>query len=206
MKLYSFRLSGHAHRTHLFLSILGLEYETIEVNVRAGEQKSPAYLSLNPFGQVPVLIDGDAVIPDSTAILVYLAKQYAPKSWLPETPLEAAEVQRWLSVASGEITYGIAAARLITLFGAPRNAEEVIARSHAILTQLDEVLAQRDWIAGLAPTIADIALYSYIERAAEGNVDRSPYRNVNRWLERMESLPGFIPFERSAIGLEHRAA
>jgi glutathione S-transferase len=202
MKLYSFTLSGHSHRARLFLSILGIAYETIEIDLREREQKSPEHLKLNPLGQVPVLVDGDDVVADSTAILVYLARKYAPKSWLPDTPYEAAQVQRWLSVASGEVTYGLAAARLITLFGAPRNAEETIGRSHAILAVLDEELAQRDWIAGAEPTIADIALYSYVERAPEGNVDRSPYANVDRWLRSVEALPGFIPFQRSPVGLE----
>lgn len=205
MKLYSFRLSGHCHRVHLFLSVLGIDYETIEVDLRAREQKSPAYLNLNRLGQVPVLVDGDTVIADSTAILVYLARKYAPKRWLPDTPNEAAEVQRWLSVASGEVSYGIAAARLITLFGARRNADEVIERSHATLAVLDEELNARDWIAGLEPTIADIALYGYVERAPEGNVDRSRYSNVNRWLRRIEAMPGFIPFQRSSVGLEAAA-
>jgi glutathione S-transferase len=205
MKLYSFQLSGHSHRARLFLSILGIDHETIEVDLRKREQKSPEHLKLNPLGQVPVLVDGDKVIADSTAILIYLARQYAPKSWLPDTPYEAAQVQRWLSVASGEITYGLAAARLITLFGVPRNAEETIERSHAILAVLDQALAQNDWIAGAAPTIADIALYSYVERAPEGNVDRSPYAHVNRWLRRVEALPGFIPFQRSPVGLEQAA-
>jgi glutathione S-transferase len=202
MKLYSFQLSGHSHRARLFLSILGLDYETMEVDLRAGAQESPTHLNLNRFGQVPVLVDEEAVISDSNAILVYLAKKYAPPSWLPDTPSEAAQVQRWLSVAAGEITYGLAAARLITLFGAARNPVEVIGRSHAILAVIDAELAQREWIAGPAPTVADLALYSYIERAAEGNVDRSAYSNVSRWLRRVEASPGFIHFQASPVGLQ----
>jgi glutathione S-transferase len=202
MKLYSFQLSGHSHRARLFLSILGIAHETIEVDLRVREQKSPEHLRLNPLGQVPVLVDGEDVITDSTAILVYLARKYAPKSWLPDTPYEAAQVQRWLSVASGEVTYGLAAARLITLFGAARNAEETIGRSHTILAVLDETLARNYWVAGAVPTIADIALYSYVERAPEGNVDRSQYAHVTRWLGSVEALPGFIPFQRSPVGLE----
>ncbi|GAB2872951.1 glutathione S-transferase [Paraburkholderia jirisanensis] len=202
MKLYSFKLSGHSHRVRLFLSLLAIPYEHVEVDLATREQKSPEHLRLNPLGQVPVLADGDVVLADSTAILVYLAKKYAPAGWLPDTPAEAARVQRWLSIASGEITYGLAAARLITLFGAARNAEEVTGRSHAILAVLDAELAQTDWLAGSTVTIADIAAYSYVDRAPEGNVDRSRYSNVSRWLRRVEALPGFIPFTRSPVGLE----
>lgn len=202
MKLYSFHLSGHSHRVRLFLSLLGIQFESVEVDLRSRAQKSPEHLRLNRFGQVPVLVDGDEVISDSTAILVYLARKYGARNWLPESPRDAASVQRWLSVASGEITYGIAAARLITLFNAPRNAEEVISRSHAVLQVMEEELAGREWIAAAIPTIADVALYSYVERAPEGNVDTSAYHNIHRWLHRIEALPGFVPFAKSPIGLE----
>jgi glutathione S-transferase len=195
MKLHHFPLSGHAHRAHLFLGLLGVEYELVFVDLRSKAHKSEEFLALNPFGQVPVLEDGATVIPDSNAILVYLAKKYGRTDWLPETAAEAAAVQRWLSVAAGQIAFGPCAARLVTLFGASFNHAEVIARAHAILKLVEETLAGRDWIVGgKAPTIADVALYSYIARAPEGDVDLSPYKEVLAWLKRVEALPGFVPF------------
>lgn len=77
MKLYSFPLSGHAHRARLFISLLGLPHEVVELDLKAGANKQPEYLALNPFGQVPLLDDGGTLIPDSNAILVYLAKKAA---------------------------------------------------------------------------------------------------------------------------------
>lgn len=201
MKLYFHPLSGHAHRVRLFLSLLGLPYALVQVDLAKGAHKSPEFLKLNPLGQVPVLDDEGSIIADSNAILVYLAKKSGRTDWLPESPAGAAAVQKWLSVAAGQIAYGPAAARLITLFGAPLNASEVIARAHAILGQLDRELAGRDWIAAAQPTIADVALYSYIARAPEGNVDLSSYTNLNRWLARIEALPGFVPFASSPVGL-----
>jgi glutathione S-transferase len=70
-----------------------------------------------------------------------------------------------------------------------------------VLKVIDEELAGRDWIALDHPTIADVALYSYIARAPEGNVDLSAYRNVNAWLKRIESLPGFVEFQQTPAGL-----
>lgn len=156
---------------------------------------------MNPFGEVPVLQDDGVFISDSTAILVYLAKKTGNTGWLPEDALGAARVQRWLSVASGEIAYGPCAARLLTVFNKPFDADEVIARAHNILALIDGELAGRDWIAADRPTIADVALYSYIARSPEGNVDRFKYGNVTDWLTRIESLEGFLPFPKTGIGL-----
>ncbi|WP_027796027.1 glutathione S-transferase family protein [Paraburkholderia acidipaludis] len=201
MKLYYTPLSGHAHRAQLFLSLLGVEHELVSLDLRAGEHKTPAFLQINRFGQVPVLVDGDTVIPDSNAILVYLAKKYQRTDWLPETAAGAAAVQRWLSVAAGQVAYGLCAARLITLVGAPFNADETISRAHAILQLIDAELDGREWIAAPHPTIADVALYSYIANAPEGNVDLGGYSHVAAWLTRMESLPRFVPFIQTPIGL-----
>ncbi|MGX5774357.1 glutathione S-transferase family protein [Methylorubrum zatmanii] len=201
MKLYSLSLSGHAHRARLFLSLLGVPYEVVEVDLAGGQHKSPDFLALNPFGQVPVLDDDGTIVPDSNAILVYLAKKFGRGDWLPEDPEGAARVQRWLSVAAGPIAFGPAAARLVTLFGASFDTGEVIARAHAILTLVDAELSARDWLAAGHPTIADVALYSYIAVAPEGNVDLAPYAHLGAWLARIEALPGFEPLPRSAVGL-----
>nr|WP_316656116.1 glutathione S-transferase [uncultured Gellertiella sp.] len=201
MKLYYHPLSGHAHRAHLFLSLLGIEFELVTVDLKAGAQKTPDFLKLNPFGQVPVLDDRGTVIADSNAILVYLAKKHGDLNWLPETPACAAAVQRWLSVAAGEIASGPARARLITLFNAPHDAGQTIASAHRVLAIIEKELASREWIAALHPTIADIALYSYVSKAPEGNVDLAAYGNIDKWLRRIEALKGFVPFVQSPVGL-----
>ena len=203
MKLYYHPLSGHSHRAHLFLSLTGVPFELIDVDLAAAEHKQPGFLAMNAFGEVPVLDDGGTVIADSNAILVYVARKIGPSSWLPTDLVQEAEVQRWLSVAAGKIAYGACAARLITVFGAPFNPAEVIKRAHATLVVIEQTLTTRRWIAGTtAPTIADVALYSYIERAPEGNVDLSGYSHIAAWLRRIEALPGFVPFRRTSAGLE----
>ncbi|MHC2018051.1 glutathione S-transferase family protein [Methylobacterium sp. CM6247] len=201
MKLFHMALSGHAHRARLFLSLVGADCEIVEVDLAAGAHRTPEFLALNPFGQVPVLVDGDVVVPDSNAILVYVAKTLGRTDWLPEDALAAARVQRWLSVAAGPIAFGPAAARLITVFGARFDTAEVIARAHQILGRIEAELDGRDWIAADHPTIADVALYSYVAAAPEGNVDLGPYSEIRAWLGRIEALPGFVPFPTTAAGL-----
>lgn len=206
MKLYHFPLSGHAHRARLFFSLINADVEIIDVDLANGEHKGEAFLALNPFGQVPVLVDGDTVISDSTAILVYGAKKFGRTDWLPEAPAAAARVQRWLSVAAGELAAGPGRARLITVFGNQADPVETIANAHAILKLIESELEGRNWIIGGAqPTIADVALYSYISGAPEGNVDLSAYPRINAWLERIERLEGFVPFQKTVIGLREAA-
>lgn len=201
MKLYFHPISGHAHRARLFLSLIGADVEIVEVDLAKGEHKSPEYLAKDRFGQVPLLDDEGTFIADSNAIMVYAAKKFARTDWLPDDALGAAKVQRWLSVAAGHIAFGPAAARLITIFNAGFNPDEVIQRAHGILKLIEAELEGRDWIADDRPTIADVALYSYIKRAPEGNVDLSAYTNVNNWLARVEALPGFVEFGQTAVGL-----
>ena len=201
IKLYRYPLSGHSHRVELFLSLLDLPTELINVDLAAGAQKAPAFLELNPFGQVPVIQDGEVTLADSNAILVYLASQYADEHWLPREPARAAAVQRWLSVAAGLVAFGPAAARLITVFQAPFNAEEVIARAHGLFAVMEKELQKTSFLVGEAPTIADVANYSYIAHAPEGNISLTPYPHLRSWLARIEGLPRFIPMPRSAVGL-----
>ncbi|OLU32370.1 glutathione S-transferase family protein [Pseudomonas sp. PA27(2017)] len=205
MKIHHVTLSGHAHRAVLFASLLGLKPELVEVDLAGGANKQPEFLALNPFGQVPVLEDDGVVVADSNAILVYLAKKTGRTDWLPEDPAGAAAVQRWLSVAAGELAYGPCAARLITVFGADFNAEEVIARAHVLLARLERHLSGRQWLAADHPTIADVALYSYLARAPEGNVDLSAYEQVRAFLARIEALPGFVAIPQTPAGLTANA-
>src|SRR6185295_3340487 len=84
IRLYSFFLSGHAHRVELFLSLLGLPFEKREIDLAKGEQQTPEFTALNPWRQVPVIQDGDVTLADSNAILTYLALRYdADGAWLP---------------------------------------------------------------------------------------------------------------------------
>lgn len=201
MKLYNFPLSGHAHRARLFLSLLNAKAEIIDVDLANGAHKTPEFLKLNPFGQVPVLEDGDVVVNDSNAILVYVATKLGAKDWLPDDLASIAKIQKWLSVAAGEIAYGPCAARLITVFGADFRPDEVIARAHRILFLINAELGKHPFIIGETPTIADVALYSYIAGAPEGNIDLTPHPQVRQWLARIEALPGFVALPKTPVGL-----
>lgn len=197
IKLHGFPLSGHSHRVDLFLSLLGLPVERINVDLEVGAQKKPEFLEMNPFGQVPVIQDGDVTLADSNAILVYLASKYSDGQWLPHDPLQAAQVQRWLSVAAGLLAFGPAAARFSKLFKAMNSTDEVMDRSHRLLEVMEKVLQKTPFLAGARPTLADVANYSYIAHAPEGGVSLAPYPRLRAWLVSIEALPGFIPMVKS---------
>ncbi|WP_286759749.1 MULTISPECIES: glutathione S-transferase family protein [Sulfitobacter] len=200
VRIHHFAKSGHAHRALVFAKLAGIAHEEVPVDLAGGEHKSPEFLAMNPNGQVPVLQDGDVTVSDSNAILVYLARTYAP-DWMPSTPIEEANVQRWLTLAAGEVAFGSCAARLITVFGAPLDVDFADATATKAMQKLEHGLEGRDWLVGDRPTIADVANYSYTAHAPEGNVSLDPYPNVRAWLARFEALPGFQAMPATAVGL-----
>ncbi len=201
LTLRSSALSGHVHRVALLLRMLDLPHRVVETS--AEERRGDAFRRLNPLGQVPVLEDGDVVLADSNAILVYLVRRYAPGSdWLPEDSVGAAAVQRFLSIAAGEVMYGPATARLMALWGAPGDPVQVAAVTDRLFRFLEEHLATRDWLAVGHRTIADLACYSYIAHAPEGGLALEPWPHIRAWLRRVEALPGFFPMSAAP----HRVA
>jgi len=203
IKLYGTPISGHVHRVRLFLSMLELPFEFVELDLRRKATRTPEFLARNPFGQVPVIEDGEVTLADSNAILVYLNERYAadPARWMPRDALGAARVQRWFSVAAGPLAYGPAAARVMALFGLPVDPAETVSRSHLLLSVMETHLQQEAFLAGPSATLADLANYAYVAHAPEGSVSLEPYPHLRGWLERIEALPGFVPMVRTPIGL-----
>lgn len=192
MKLYDVPFSGNCYKVRLFLALLNVPYEIVPIDFLAGEHKSAAFLALNPFGQVPVLTDGDVVLRDSQAILVYLARRYEREDWLPTAALPLAQVQQWLSIAANEFDRGPAAARVHDRFGIPLDITLARQRSTQLLSVVDQHLTQNDWLAVGHPTIADLACFPYAALAPEGAVPLAEFPAVVRWIERIKAWPSFV--------------
>ena len=202
IRLYRHVMSGHCHRIELMLSILGVPFEPVDMQFGPAGTRTPEFLTLNAFGQVPVIEDGDLTLADSNAILVYLAQRYdSSGTWLPSDPVIAGNIQRWLSVAARQLAEGPATARVANLFNSAVDREKAHGIADRLFTITDAHLADRPYFAGAAPTIADIAHYSYTAHAPEGGVSLEPYPNIRAWIARVEALPGFTPMPRSAVGL-----
>ena len=193
MKLYNVEVSGNCYKIRLFLSLLNVDCEIVPIDIASREQKSPSYLKKNPLGEIPVLQDGDLILRDSQAILVYLALQYGGENWLPRNPREMARVMQWLSTACNEIARGLADARYHEKFKIDLDIKKAHKISKSILTVIDNHLDGKNWLELNRVTIADIACFPYIALANEGGISLEPYPNIQNWIAGIKKLPNFIP-------------
>lgn len=192
MKLYDMELSGNCYKIRLFCALLGLTYESIPVNLVGGQHKEADFLALNPRGQVPVLDDAGTVIWDSMAILVYLAKKYGDEQWLPTEAEPMARVMQWLAVSENEILYGLARARAVVRFNRPWDLAACQEMGNSGLACMERHLQRSHWLAAGHPTVADIACYPYVALAPEGGVALDGRPCVEKWIARMQALPGYV--------------
>ena len=193
MKLYITTTSGNAWKGRLLLSMLKISYETVDLDPKKGELKSPQFLKLNPRGQVPVLVDGDQVIWDSTACLVYLGRKYGGEQWLPTDAEQLAQIQQWLALSNNELHYGLQWGRGVkTGIRSIGSYDEYAAYGRNGLAVLEGRLKDHDWLACGRPTIADLACYCYTSVSPEGGFDLAAHPAVAAWVKRVEALPGWV--------------
>jgi glutathione S-transferase len=193
MKLYLSDVSGNSYKVRILLSLLGVDYEKVVLDTRKRQHKEPAFLKLNPRGEVPVLEDDGVVLWDSAAILVYLARKHGGDRWLPAAPGPMAQVMQWVALAGNEIQFGLQYARRGVLQN--RWTAGTLEQGHAMgrvaLDALEGQLKRSEWLALGRPTIADVACFPYIETAPEARLPLDPYPAVVAWLARCKALPGW---------------
>ena len=203
IKLYRNPLSGHCHRAELMLSLLGLPYRTIDLDMANNEHKSLHYLAISPLGQVPAIDDNGTTLSDSNAIITYLATKYHDDyHWIPQDPIAAAQVQRWLSIAAGEIASGPCAVRLVKVFGVTLDYSAAKQKTLALFSMMESHLSNQPYLVGDAITLADIAGYSYVSHVPEGGVSLAPYPAIRAWLARVEDQPRFVGMTRSPEAID----
>lgn len=189
MILYTLAPSGNAQKVRIALRFLDLQFE--ERTLAGGAHKREPFTSLNSLGQVPVLVDGDLVLRDSQAILVYLAARYAPGEWDGRTADERGRVAQWLSLAANEIANGPNQLRRAALFGADIDRIAAEAITTRALDLVEAKLQKGMWLEGERLTVADLACAPYLALAPQGGIDLNPYPCIRSWVERIASLPRF---------------
>lgn len=191
MKLYTNPYSTNSHKVRLLLSFLNIPHQDIVVDF--SELKSADFLKVNPLGQIPVLVDGDVLIRDSQAILIYLARKYNSEQWLPLDAASCGRITQWLSFAANDMHQGLYMTQLHCLLNVPIDVAQAQQKAGQALAELDRHLQDRnrDWLECDRPTIADLACFPEAALAHNGQISLDPYPNVVKWLNRLKALPNF---------------
>lgn len=197
MILHDYVLSASCYKVRLMASLVGVKLDLQAVDFHPGrEHKSAAFRALNPAGTLPVLVDGDLVLTESTAMLVYLASLGGP-DWLgPDTPRGVAEVQQWLAF-SGRLAASLGMARLHDMLLYPGDIDALRHDGHLALRELEAALTERrfagrDWLVGEVPSIADIACFPNVALSQDGGVTLDDYPAIRLWSRRIRSLDRFV--------------
>lgn len=198
MKLYDLALSPNALRVRAVADELGIDLDIVEVDLRNGENKSEAFLALNPNGKLPVLVDGDFVLWESRAIIGYLAGLKPGSGLYPTDAKSRAIVDQWMywqAVHLGPAIQKVVFERLFKpKFGMGDPDEAAVAAGLKEVAQLLPVLeadlANKDWVAGDL-SIADFAMGSiFVYRAGAGiSLEAEPH--ISAWLARLEARPSW---------------
>ena len=193
LRLYDYAASGNCYKARLLLAQLDRPYERVPVDIFAGETLSDEYARINPARTTPVLETEHGYLPESNAILVYLA---AGTPLLPEDPFELAQLVHWLIYEQTDVSPTTRGLRFMLLVGRlkPDDPAAVQGRqgAQAVLGRLDDHLATCEFFVGNRYTIADIAIYGYTHLAHEAGIDMQPYRHLRAWFVRVEQQPGYI--------------
>jgi glutathione S-transferase len=203
--LYHFPYSQHARRVVSLLEAAKLPYELRHVDMGKGEHLSAAYLAINPNHQIPTLIDGDLKLHESNAILRYLCHKHGLTDWYPAQPKHRARVEQWLDWSQSSLSPAVIGIVFNTLFAGPRRDEQAIVRGKTKLSELapilDACLQADDFLAGSAPTIADLSVASNLfQLGLAGAIP--PGAGIAAWYGRVGALDAFRKSLPAALRLD----
>jgi glutathione S-transferase len=195
--LYNYELDESCYKARLALSMLGLEWQAVAVDVFPGkEHLTLSYLAMNPSGRLPILKDGEFVLHGNEAILAYLAHSHDPTGrWLPAEGKIFAAVMQWLNFSARDLDATLAA-RQQSLFNAPSDEATLRAACLRAIRIMDDHMTARgfgreEWFAAPHATIADIALFPAFALSRDFGIDHDEYPALRRWARRFRALPGF---------------
>ena len=199
--LHEDRRSGNCYKIRLTAALLGLPLERKFYDIMNGETRTPEFLAnVNSNGRIPVLQEGSRLLPESNAACFYLAEG---SKLVPNDRFERADMLRWMFFEQYNHEPNIATLRFWLAFVGegnltPQQRAQVPAKRMAgeeALTLMDRHLAGREWFVGDACTLADVSLYAYTHVAEAGGFLLEDRSNVCAWLDRVASLPGYVPMD-----------
>jgi glutathione S-transferase len=196
-RLYDYRPSGNGYKVRLVLKELGLPYELVERDIKAGATRTPAFLARNPNGRIPLLeVPGCGHLAESHAIIGFLAEGSA---LVPGDAWQRALMWQWLCFEQYHLEPNVGTARfwLASLRRTPEELGDKLVEKHAkgreALAVLEQGLEGRSFLVGDAYSLADIGLYAYTHVAAEAGLPLDPYPAIRAWIGRVERRPRWAP-------------
>nr|APC23397.1 GSTd4 [Liposcelis entomophila] len=192
MELYWTILSPPCRAVKMVADTIGVSLETKEVNVLTGENKTAEFTKLNPQQQVPLLVDGDVILPESRAIIEYLVDTYAKDDSLyPKNPKIRAKIKSRLYFDCGTLCPKLYTAYNDLFYGKPAKEADVASLRDSIQV-LEGYLNRDKWVAGPNITIADISLVAIISGLPIYDFDLSPFPKVQNWIEECKkNIPSY---------------
>jgi glutathione S-transferase len=198
LRLHSAPRSGNSYKVRLLLGLLDTSCEIVDYDTKGGETRAPGFLKdVNPDGKVPVLeLEDGMMLSESGAILYYLAEE---TPYLPEEKLQRAQVLRWMFFEQYSLLLNLSRPRLWRMWGVEMTTqrrvelEQLFEQGYRALGVMERHLGDRTFFVGENPTVADVALYAYPRLCPEGGYDLEDFPAVRAWLERIASLPGYVP-------------
>ncbi len=199
LTLYDHPLSGNCHKVRLFLSAIGMSFESVFIDVPKHVNREAPFTRINPLQQIPALIDDGYNVQDSQAILTYLALRYQPR-WFGDDSFESGSIAQWLSFAANEIGNSLQPARVYYLLGEAVDIDAAKARGLRVLQRLDAHLKDREWLACQRPTVADLACFPYVGLCREGRLPLDDFTSVLAWIDRIVGMPWYVSMPGLPVG------
>ena len=187
MKIYGDSISGNCLKVKWVADFLGLSYDWIETDIMVGASRTPAFLAMNPAGQVPaVILDDGRPLAQSNAIILHLAEG---SDLIPVDAYERARMLEWMFWEQYSHEPYVAVARFQVKYQGKPVADlepKIVERGKSALQRLEDGLAQSLFLVGATPTLADVALVAYTRVAHDGGFDLADYPRVKAWVARAE--------------------
>jgi glutathione S-transferase len=203
-RLHDNMSSGNAYKVRLMLTQLGIPFERIEYDVDKAETRTPEFLAKNPNGRIPLLeLSPGRFLAESNAILCYLAED---THFMPADRMQRAQVMQWLFFEQYNHEPNVATVRFWITHKVEMTEFRQIALpvkrrdGIAALGVMEQHLTGREWFAGTAYSIADIALYAYTHVAPEGGFDLDPFPAIRAWIDRVAAEPNHVPITDANVG------
>ena len=196
-RLYDYRPSGNGYKVRLVMKALAIPYELVELDIKVGATRTPAFLAKNPNGRIPLLeVPGRGCLAESHAIISFLAEGSA---LVPTDPWHRAQMWQWMCFEQYNLEPNIGTARfwLASLKRTPAELGERLTEKHQkgreALAVLEQGLEGRPFLVAERYSLADIALYAYTHASAEAGLPLDPYPAIRAWIGRVENQPGWAP-------------